>query len=113
MKRNKGISLFAAAAVCVLFSACGTAVRTEQTSAAGEASTAGVITTAERTATEALHTETPDAETNVPCAAGEFPVLADETPVSMETNRPDTSKYKLTRMTGADLHSSAVTTRIS
>ena len=101
MKKHKILSLLITAAVCVQLGACGGTAQTEQTSAAENAAQSAANTTAEQTTTSE-QTEAVSAETTT-TAAEEIPA-ADEIPASMETNRPDTSDYKLTQVTVMSRH---------
>lgn len=102
MKKHKILSLLITAAVCVQLDACGGAAQTEQTSAAETAAQSAANTTPGQTTTSA-QTEAVSAETTT-TAAEEIPAVEDEVPASMETNRPDTSDYKLTQVTVMSRH---------
>ena len=110
MKKNKIISAIAAFAACVQLTACGAAqtTRTSATEAARtEASTAAEQTTTTQTEAAPAETtaaETTAAETTAAAAKEEVPAASDEAPVSMETNRADTSNYKLTQVTVMSRH---------
>ena len=102
MKKHKMMSLLITAAVVVQLAACGGAPQTSQTSAPETSVQTAANTTAGQTTTTS-QTEAVSAETTT-AAAEKTSVAADAVPVSMETNRPDTSNYKLTQVTVMSRH---------
>ena len=102
MKKQKMMSLLITAAVVVQLAACGGATQTSQASVPETSVQTAANTTAGQTTTTS-QAEAVSAETTT-TAAEKTPVATDDVPVSMETNRPDTSNYKLTQVTVMSRH---------